>query len=300
MTKTSINTNRKDNMKKIIIAAILIGLLSCQAYTWEFISVADFVNRDYLTRQQALKTRQTLNHIKSQDPDFVLIPGDMVMGFWYWSRGKIEKEGTKIYQKWQSWFKSRGLKYYTAIGDHELGDLPTANLLLQNIFYDQFQGTYRDNFDYPQNGPKSLKELAYYFTHEDTLIVTVQTFKRDFWVKPQMSKAQLDWLEYILRQYKNEVRHIIVQGHVPVLPVTGGVDSSNLSYEEGRSSRFWQIMAQNGVDFYLCGERHILDIKERDGVTQIVHGGVPSVSNVNLVIFNIGKEINYNIKVIKK
>jgi len=53
--------------------------------------------------------------------------------------------------------------------------------------------------------------------------------------------------------------------------------------EKDRQSPFWQSMAKQNVDLYLCGEVHAITCTEKDGVQQIAHGG----------LFGYNPKVNY-------
>jgi len=285
-------------MRKFITVFLILALCSVPAYSWTFASIADFLNRDQLTQQQSIIAHSALQQIASFEPDFVLVPGDLVMGRWYFSKKYIQKQGNQYYTTWKKLFEQYGLKYYTAIGDHELGDLPSVNWLLQSYLIPTFQSVYKRNFDYPSNGPNGLKELAYYFIHKNTLFVTVQTFHYNgWWVQNKLSKGQLRWLNRVLLEHKHRVDHIIVQGHLPVLPVNNGKATSHLHVQGGHKSKFWAIMARHGVELYLCGEHHAVNVQKSDGITQIVHGGLIGTTPIHYVVIDIeGNHLDYRIQ----
>ena len=61
-----------------------------------------------------------LNEVSKENPDFVLIAGDLVNGHWWDSPECVEQMGTLYYSGWKRRVEKHGLKYYTAVGDHEL------------------------------------------------------------------------------------------------------------------------------------------------------------------------------------
>ncbi len=288
-------------MRKAIIILVIICLFAPQALAWQFVALPDFLNRDVLTPKQTKHANATLDSIANFNPDLVLVPGDLVMAHWWWNGENVRKKSDEYYSKWKNRFNKRGLQYYTAVGDHELGDLPTVNWLLQSYLVPDFKTAYRKHFDYQDNGAKDLKDLTYYWLNKNALFITTYTFHYNGWfVTNKISETQLNWLQNTLRKYKNKVDHIIVQGHLPVLPVDGGYRSSYLTVKGGRNSRFWKIMSDNGVDYYIAGEFHTTSIKRKNGITQVVTGGMVGEQDIDYAVFSINNGIELKIKTVEK
>jgi len=92
----------------------------------------------------------------------------------------------------------------------------------------------------------------------------------------------LSWVESTIREAKTSgVKNVIVQGHVSVLGPVNNQYSSNLMYEGGSSSAFWQTLKRHNVDLYLAGEAHDMTVHTDGTLVQVTHGGyVPrGVSN---------------------
>jgi len=286
--------------KSLIISLLIVSLLPLQAVGWEFVVIADFLNQDTLSPKQEKHSARVLNAIAQENPEFVMIPGDLAMAHWFITEANVRTSGNRIYEKWKARFNKRDLDYYTAIGDHELGDLPAINYLLQGYLLPEFKRTYKRNFNLPKNGPEGYKELAYFFVEKNTLFITVMTFDIKGWfVTPELSQSQLTWLDEVLERFEDKVNHIIVQGHLPVLPVKSSNYSSKLMVKGNSQSELWQIMAKHNVDYYLAGEFHSLDVSHKDGITQIVTGGLVGKTSMYYVVFNINEQIHYTIKEVR-
>jgi len=95
------------------------------AETWTFVSMPDFINVDTTYPQPGWEDTldYVLKAVKAENPDFVLVAGDLVMGRW-WREEKIEKYAAIYYPDWIKRMNAHGLKFYTAIGDHDIGDNP--------------------------------------------------------------------------------------------------------------------------------------------------------------------------------
>ncbi|MFB6290493.1 MAG: metallophosphoesterase [Candidatus Bipolaricaulia bacterium] len=275
------------SLGKLAIVFVIISLsFNVASFSYEgftFVSIADFLNNDIPPKGWRPTLDKTLGSIKAENPEFVLVPGDMVLGRWYFNQ--LHRKADRVYANWQKRMHQYGLKYYTAVGDHEIGDLPTSNFPIIYQLIPEYLKAYKDSFEFPKNGPEGLKELAYYFKHKNALFVTLYTFSRGSGkVRTKISQNQLNWLNEVLS--KNDSDFTVVQGHVPILPVESkSRHSGGLIYENGRKSELWQLMAKQDVDLYLCGERHVLDVAWSDGITQIVHGSILGKANsVNYVL----------------
>ncbi len=127
--------------------------------------------------------------------------------------------------------------------------------------------------DPPRNGPEGMEGLAYYVKHGNALIVTVNTFTRiNGKMHSTVFNKQLAWFKNVLKKYGPEVDFIVVQGHAPVFGDLKSSSSSKIMVENGTDSQFWKVMKNHGVDLYLCGEFHALNVDRKDGIWQIVHG----------------------------
>ena len=66
----------------------------------------------------------------------------------------------------------------------------------------------------------------------------------------------------------------MVQGHNPILMPVRQRQSSGGHIEGGRESALWQTLTEYDVDVYLAGEVHDTTMRQADGVTQVVTGGL--------------------------
>jgi hypothetical protein len=240
--------------------------------TWTFVSTPDFFNFDVPNPwpQWDAAVDWYLNQVKSENPDFVLIDGDLVNGHWWDGPKCIEQMGALYYPAWIRRMRAHNLDYYVAVGDHELGDDPWPPEKLKLM--PDFERVFAQHLQMPDNGPPNKKGLSYYVLHKNTLFITVETFEsRDGKMALEVVGPQLDWFKDVLAKHKG-ADHIIVQGHVPIFGKPKSRSSSSLMLEGGRDSEFWKVMKDAGVDMYLCGEFHAVTINEADGVWQIVHG----------------------------
>ncbi len=197
-----------------------------------------------------------LNAVKAEDPEFVLVPGDLVMGHWP-DKDSIEKFAEVYYGAWTQRMQEHGLKFYAAVGDHEIGGAPwpEEKAKLVGSFKRQFQ----KNLNMPLNGPTRMRGTAYWFIHENTLFVALDVFEKGTGpqggIVPQVTGEQLEWLESVIND-NSGVEHVVVMGHTPVLGPIPSECSTYLSIDGGKDSPLWQTLKKHGVDLYLCGEVH--------------------------------------------
>ena len=259
--------------------------------TWTFVSFPDFVNVDVDYPEP--KWDDTLDYIlgqaKAEDPDFVLVAGDLVMGRWWRSKKQLEYMADIYYPAWIKRMQAHDLNFYVVVGDHELGDNPWTPDGKKNnrssgtwdcapiVLVPCFEQAFVKHFKMPENGPENMKGLTYSFIHNNTLFIGVDVFEVEtIGIGGQnacISVKQLEWLDALLTNNK-DADHIIVFAHTPVLGPVRKENSSGLMYTGGAKSAFWKMMKKHNVDLYLCGEVHMITCIEKDGIEQIAHGGL--------------------------
>lgn len=267
---------------------------------WTMVSFPDFFNFDVPEPwpQWDDAVNWFLDQVSKESPEFVLITGDLVNGHWYDGPKCIEHMGATYYGNWIRRMKSHQLKYYVAVGDHELGDDPWPAEKMALVPH--FERVFAANLEMPQNGPENKKGLAYWVRHQNVLLITVETFEEvDGELLVTVTGIQLEWLKQTLAENK-DADFIIVQGHAPVIGKPEARSSSMLMVKDSSDSNLWKVMKDAGVDLYLCGEFHAVTIDEKDGIWQIVHGsswGREIVSTQDYLVMNVvGKKLNLEMK----
>jgi Calcineurin-like phosphoesterase len=284
---------------------------------WTFASIPDFLNLDVgdlssvpgwtpempnsTNEHYELLMRQVLDSISAEQPEFVLVAGDLVQGLWFRDEDELglfgnfdSLSGTKhalrnagdlYYGQWKQRFATRGLEVHAAVGDHELGDNPWKPGSRKFKLFPTFKDVFAQHFTKTTGGdPRypsrpvgtAYEDTAYAFRHRDTVIVSVDTFSisEDEGVKVEVDADQMRWLTDVLERSEANpvVRHVIVQGHCPVLTPFRQTHSSGMTIEELTDSSFWKTLEDYRVDLYLCGEVHDVTASDRRGVVQIAHG----------------------------
>lgn len=255
----------------------------------KFVSFPDFFNFDIPNPCPGYDSAVNffLNNVKKENPDFVLIDGDLVNGHWWDSPKCVEHMGNIYYSAWVRRMQEHGLKCYTAVGDHELGDDPWPKEKIKLIPY--LEDTYCKYLKMPLNGPENKKGLAYFVRQGDLLVITVETFEviNDTMHVDVLGK-QLAWFKQVLTD-NHDAKFKIVQGHAGIWGEIKSRSSSNLKLEKGKDSEFYKVMKEEGVDVYLAGEFHDVTVLESDGIWQIVHGSSWGREIVNTEDYLVGE-----------
>ncbi len=259
----------------LITLCLTAGVLSCTKKNpdeFTVVSFPDFFNFDVPEPWPRWDSAVNyfLNEVKKENPEFVLIAGDLVNGHWWDGRKCIEQMSALYYGGWKRRMKKHDLMYYVAIGDHELGDDPwPAN---KAMLVPHFERAFKENLQMPLNGPDNKKGLSYYVRHKNALFITVETFElTDTLLEPTIGEKQLQWFQDVLNENK-DAGFIIVQGHIPIIGKPVARSSSMLMLKDSTQNPFWKTMVEANVDVYLCGEFHAVTIDEKDGIWQVVHG----------------------------
>ena len=174
--------------------------------------------------------------------------------------------------------------FYTAIGDHEVGDNPWHGEKAALVPY--FKRRFQQYLKMPLNGPLRMRGTAFWFVHENTLFISVDVFEKGSGpqgeIVPKVTGPQLEWLEQVITDNPG-VEHIIVMGHTPILGPVAKESSSGLMLEGDAESPLWQALKRHRVALYLCGEVHAITCTQADSVLQIAHGG----------LFGYNSKVNY-------
>lgn len=298
-------------------AILICGLLffACKTQNnketeWVFVSMPDFLNVDcdYPQKGWEESLSYVLESVENENPDFLLVVGDLVMGHWdgglIWNdHDSISKYANRYYTAWKNRMDHHGLKYYTAVGDHEIGDNPWETPKKLNAVA-EYKEQFANHMRMPQNGPEHMKGTAFWWKHKNVLFISVDVFEEgksdQGLIRTGVTGKQMEWLKNVLED-NSSVKHKIVMGHAPVLGPVRKWSSSGLMISGGRDSEFWKTMEKFHVDAYLCGEVHAVTCTERDGIIQIAHGGLIGYNTrINYMVVKVSKDkIDFEIKEIE-
>lgn len=269
---------------------------------WSFVSIPDFLNFDIEYPQEGWEDALgfIMDSMKKENPAFVMVPGDLVMGHWGTQKEEINKWADKYYPGWMERFQDHGLKVYAALGDHEIRDNPWRGAQADAVLF--YKDAFRRHLKMPLNGPDHMKGTAFYWLHENALFISVDVFEkgksRQGEIAAGVTGKQLVWFEQVLSKHRDQVDHIIVMGHTPILRPVRTFSSSGMLMEKGRDSEFWRVMVKYDVDLYLCGEVHAVTCTQRDGIQQIAHGGlIGRTTKPNYLLVTVRKDrLELNLK----
>ncbi|MDH3724321.1 MAG: metallophosphoesterase [Thermoleophilia bacterium] len=255
---------------------------------WVFVSIPDFLNADVANPDEQWDDvlDYTLDRVEEEQPDFVLVPGDLVLGEWSNDPETISRQAAIFYSAWKQRFEEHDLTFYPLLGDHEIGDNPWPAEKAQAV--PAYKRAFRENFELPDNGPSDEQWVAYSVRHKNLLLVALDAFgSTDERVSVGVAGTQLEWAtETFASREANE--HLIVSSHVPILSGARARNSSRIRLPGGAGTPIWEAITQAGTDLYLAGELHDASAQEKDGVLQIVHGSAPAfIPEINYLVAKV-------------
>jgi 3',5'-cyclic AMP phosphodiesterase CpdA len=255
---------------------------------WVFVSIPDFLNADVANPDEQWDDvlDYTLDRVEDERPDFVLVPGDLVLGEWSNDPETISRQAAVFYPAWKQRFEERDLTFYPLIGDHEIGDNPWPAEKAQAV--PAYKQAFRDNFELPDTGPDDAESVAYAVRHKNLLLVALDAFRSTGdRVRVGVTGSQLDWAtETFATRRANE--HLIVSSHVPILSGARARNSSRIRLPGGAGTPVWEAITKAKTDLYLAGELHDASAQEKDGVLQIVHGSAPAfIPEINYLVAKV-------------
>ena len=256
-----------------------------------------------------------LDEVEFEQPDAVLVAGDLVEGHWGVDVEKtgifgpvgterekldaVRNAGNLYYREWRLRFAARELDVYPAVGDHEIGDNPWKPNDYKYRAYEEFKDVWARNFttNWGEGSKYPLRPVG--TNWEDTayavklspevLLVTCDCWrKQSDGVHATYTNAQLDWIQQTITKARTEgVQWVLVQAHVPVITPVRTFASSSMSLEEGTSSAFWQLLKTLNVDMYLCGEVHDMTTWSDGPLVQVAHGSITALARQNYLLLRI-------------
>ena len=248
---------------------------------WKFVVMPDFLNQDidYPDPDWDPTLDFVLKRVAAERPDFVAVPGDVVMGHWTaLGPAGIQAQGSRYYAAWLSRMRAHGLTTYVSPGDHDVGDNPWGPA--KRALVDTYERTFATHMGMPRNGPPAQEGLAFSVRHKNLLLVGTNPFEQYRPGGPVaigVTGEQLAWMETQLAA--DDAAHSVVMGHVPILPATHRRNTSALAIPGGGGSRQWEALVRGGASLYLAGEYHDFSAARKDGVTQVVSGALPGVTD---------------------
>ena len=212
---------------------------------------------------------KTLRQIKDAEPDVVIFTGNLIQGL----EQSTSAESLRTFQE--------NLRTFSNLVSNYLGDeIPLFPVMGNHTFVNsQAVAIFREHFKIENPAPLESYQLAYSVTVKNvkfTLLATGE-FERKFRGYRYFSRSMpiLDWLEKDVRSGGDEIDFRFVIGHEPAYSseASAGV-FTGLDKTPERRDQLWQILKRNKVLGYFCSHELIYDRSNRNGVWQIISGGV--------------------------
>lgn len=208
-----------------------------EAFT--FIVMGD--NRPHNKADKFIQPPQFYRNIKEinlLDPDFVVITGDLIMGY-----TDDRKQLKKMWDNFDQAVAKFTVPYYQVIGNHDV-----ANQVMQDVYLKRYGKRF---------------PLYYSFNHKGCHFIMLNTDLHGEYNK--IINRQLAWLKKDLEANKG-ARKLFVFMHKPLF-----------KYDRKKSNWTAQVhplMARYGVDTVFCAHwHHYTKYKTLDGVRYIISGG---------------------------
>jgi hypothetical protein len=197
--------------------------------------------------------RALAEDIVREHPDFVLVAGDLVNG-WFKNGGT---DYAVQYVHWKEAMRpvyAAGIRVYPIRGNHNDGPerlaLPPlpANLEPPPGTPERMKIAFREAFPesyIPRNGPAGEEGLTYSFGHKNAFIIGLDQYTGG------QHKVNQGWLDRQLAENKNP--HVFVYGHEPAFETN---HKDNLAFFSKERDLFWNSLGKAGGRVYFCGHDH--------------------------------------------
>jgi len=227
---------------------------------WKFAVVSDTQGnnreRDNKSCINDAVVRAIAEDIVQEKPDFVLVAGDLVNG-WF-RNGRTDYAAQ--YANWKKVMRpvyDAGIRVYPIRGNHDSGPerivLPPlpAHLEPPAGDLDRLRGAFLKSFSEPYtplNGPPGEEGFTYSFTHKNAFIVGLD--------QNTCGQHKIDqvWLDRQLAGNKNP--HVFIYGHEPAFEAN---HKDNLAFYPKDRDAFWDAIGRAGGRIYFCGHDHFYD-----------------------------------------
>jgi hypothetical protein len=231
-----------------IISSLLAAIAPLQAQTpWKFMVVGDTRGTSSTDQINTTIVQELATEIVSQNPAFVLVPGDLVYS------------GTlAAFQGWKELMApvyQRGIGVYPVIGNHDAND-PSS-------FAQTFGSTL------PDNGPSGEVNRTYAIAYDNVLILGLDTYVN-------VGRVNQPWIDSMLAAHPYP--HVFTFGHMPAFKAN---HTDCLDDYPAQRDAFWNSLRNAGARVYFCGHDHFYDhmrVGDGDGdlnndVHQLIVGG---------------------------
>ncbi len=101
-----------------LLATVNAQIHAQDSASWRFVSMPDFLNvdTDYPQKGWEDSLGYILKSVKAEQPEFVVVPGDLVMGHWHGEAKRpgipgIEHFASRYYPAWKARLAAHGLQW---------------------------------------------------------------------------------------------------------------------------------------------------------------------------------------------
>ena len=237
MKKTSKKQKVRFDLTRLFIMIWLIGFsLSTATFAesmWKFVIVGD--SRDNESGVNTAILSEIAAEIVSQEAEFVLFPGDLVVG--YTNQVLLESQ-LMIWRNTMQSVYDAGIAVYPVRGNHDIGN-PAGRIAWDTIFSGEYA--------LPTNGPGAEFGLTYSVSHKNVFVLAL-----DQYVNPH--KVNQLWVDEQLSV--NTKPHIVAFGHEPAFKLHHPDCLDDYPVER---DAFWASLKKAGCMIYACGHDHFYD-----------------------------------------
>lgn len=223
---------------------MLLGyILSTEAASWKFIAMGDTRGTGTTDAINVPVLTEIANEIVSQNPDFVIVVGDLVYSGAYTPFYNWKTIMSPVYQA--------GIPVMPVLGNHDVSDINSYLTLFKN--------------DVPTNGPSGETYRTFAFYHKNVLMIGMDNYVTS-------ARVNQTWLNQILSQ--NKLPHVFVYAHQPAFKANHADCMDDYPIDR---DIFWNSLITNKCKIYFCGHDHFYDRLKAGGIYQMIvgNGGAP-------------------------
>lgn len=257
-----------DAIKKIILIIVFFFCATTYAHAWKFVVWSDPHFYHTLTAAN-IASPYVAPAIIADNPDFVILTGDIVTGYTATYQGMPYK--TLYAQLVDNAFPTlqlllnAGIEIYPLRGNHDAcsGGCNNSNFGVEDTA--GWVKAWTQFLSIPSTGSDHDKYLTYKVSHENSDFFILDEFY-DGVIPPCNPLYQVGvdekWLEESLSE--SVATHKFIFGHQPFFPVCNGADALRIDFTQHlvKRDRIWGLFADYNVDAYFCGHYHTFSVRD--------------------------------------
>jgi hypothetical protein len=177
--------------RTLIVLALFLAAISdmhAQDAKWKFMVFSDSQAGDWTPGLNTNVFKETIRAILREQPAFVMFGGDFA-----------NIPSLSHFQEWTNlmWpVYEAGIKVYPVMGNHDTPDPASYFAVLEPLI--------------PDNGPADELNRTYFFTHENVLVLMLDTYNLD---PAKLLRVNQPWIDAVLAT--NLQAHVFAMGHAP-------------------------------------------------------------------------------------